>query len=65
MDGTQQSMYVPFSQMQMVNNIGGTSHTQLGMVNNISSQSSTIASNFVHFNVDVDPNVSFFFLVSH
>ncbi|KAI7989784.1 ATP-dependent DNA helicase DDM1 [Camellia lanceoleosa] len=67
MDGTQQSMYVPahFSQMQMVDNIGGTSHTQLGIVNNISSQSSTIASNFVHFNVDADPNVPFFFLVSH
>ncbi|KAI7988155.1 hypothetical protein LOK49_LG13G02433 [Camellia lanceoleosa] len=43
MDGTQQSIYAQFSQMQTVNNIGGTFHTQLGMVNNISSQSSTIA----------------------
>ncbi|GMP59516.1 hypothetical protein CsSME_00022777 [Camellia sinensis var. sinensis] len=40
MDGTQQSIYVPaqFTQMQTVDNIGGTSHTQSGMVNNISSQ---------------------------
>ncbi|GMP30946.1 hypothetical protein CsSME_00005372 [Camellia sinensis var. sinensis] len=28
MDGTQQSMYTQFSQMQTVDNIGGTSHTQ-------------------------------------
>ncbi|CAL5430494.1 unnamed protein product [Camellia sinensis] len=63
MDGTQQSMYVParFSPMQTVDNIGGTSHAQSEIVNNIYSQSSTIAENFVDLNVDMDPNVPFFF----
>ncbi|GMP57629.1 hypothetical protein CsSME_00021628 [Camellia sinensis var. sinensis] len=45
--------------MEMVDNIGSTSHTQAGM--NITSQSSTLASNFINFNIDVDPNATFYF----
>ncbi|XP_028085338.1 protein FAR-RED IMPAIRED RESPONSE 1-like [Camellia sinensis] len=57
-DGTQQSMYVPVSPMD---NIGSTSLTEPEMVNNIRSQTSTIASKFVDFNVDVDPYGTFSF----
>ncbi|CAL5445160.1 unnamed protein product [Camellia sinensis] len=45
--------------MQMVDNIGDTSHTQVGM--NISSQNSTLATKLIDFNIDVDSNAPFHF----
>ncbi|KAL7201865.1 hypothetical protein ACSBR1_033543 [Camellia fascicularis] len=64
MVGTQDNMFslARVSPTQMVDNIRSTSHTQSRLVNNISSQSATVASQFVDLNVHADPNVpSFFF----
>ncbi|CAL5400189.1 unnamed protein product [Camellia sinensis] len=63
MDGSEDNIYVlaRVSTMQMVNKIGSTSHTQPGIVNNISSQSSTVTSKFVEFNINAYPNAPFFF----
>ncbi|XP_028074879.1 uncharacterized protein LOC114277195 [Camellia sinensis] len=59
MDATQDSMYAPVPVSTIGDDIESTSHTQAGMVNNISSQSSTVSSNFVDLNIDGDPNVLF------
>ncbi|GMQ00854.1 hypothetical protein CsSME_00047748 [Camellia sinensis var. sinensis] len=64
MDATQDSIYVPAPVSTIGDDIGSTSHTQAGIVNNISSQSLIVPSNFFDLNIDGDPNVPFFFLVS-
>ncbi|GMP61697.1 hypothetical protein CsSME_00024061 [Camellia sinensis var. sinensis] len=58
MDVMADSMYVSAPVSTIRDDIGSTSHTQVGMVNNITSQSSIIPSNFVDLNIDGDP---FFF----